>query len=65
MKSDVNKLYLECKWQNLTEGMQIYGDRTSLDFNPASGLLLSRKLTSQNVSIALCTFLFAPTVVFP
>lgn len=33
MKSDVNKLNLECKWQDLTEGMQIYGEATSLEFN--------------------------------
>ncbi|MGN0522275.1 MAG: 4Fe-4S binding protein [Eubacterium sp.] len=33
MKSDVNKLHLECKWQDLTEGMQIYGEMTSKDFN--------------------------------
>ena len=33
MKSDVNKLNLKCKWQDLTEGMQIYGEMTSLEFN--------------------------------
>lgn len=33
MKSDVNKLGLDCKWQDLTEGMQIYGPATSLEFN--------------------------------
>ena len=33
MKSDVNKLGLECKWQDLTEGMQIYGESTSLAFH--------------------------------
>ena len=33
MKSDLNKLNLECKWQDLTEGMQIYGSMTSEEFN--------------------------------
>ena len=33
MKSDVKKLGLDCKWQDLTEGMQIYGPETSLAFN--------------------------------
>lgn len=33
MKSDVNKLHLDCKWQDLTEGMQIFGESTSLEFN--------------------------------
>ncbi len=33
MKSDVNKLGLDCKWTDLTEGMQIYGEMTSKDFN--------------------------------
>ncbi|MCM1115216.1 MAG: 4Fe-4S binding protein [Clostridium sp.] len=33
MKSDVNKLHLECSWQDLTEGMQIYGEMTSKAFN--------------------------------
>ncbi len=33
MKSDVNKLNLNCKWQDLTEGMQIYGEMTSKEFN--------------------------------
>lgn len=33
MKSDVNKLNLECNWQDLTQGMQIYGEMTSQEFN--------------------------------
>lgn len=33
MKSDLNKLNLDCSWQDLTEGMQIYGEATSLEFN--------------------------------
>ena len=33
MKSDVNKLHLECSWKDLTEGLQIYGEATSVDFN--------------------------------
>ncbi len=33
MKSDVNKLHLNCSWKDLTEGMQIYGETTSLEFN--------------------------------
>lgn len=33
MKSDLNKLHLDCSWQDLTEGMQIYGEATSLEFN--------------------------------
>ena len=33
MKSDVNKLGLDCKWQDLTEGMQIYGEATSVEFH--------------------------------
>lgn len=33
MKSDVNKLGLDCKWQDLTEGMQIYGSETSVHFH--------------------------------
>ena len=33
MKSDTKKLHLECKWQELTQGMQIYGEKTSEDFN--------------------------------
>lgn len=33
MKSDLNKLHLDCSWQDLTEGMQIYGSGTSLEFN--------------------------------
>ena len=33
MKSGVNKLHLECTWQELTEGMQIYGEATSEAFN--------------------------------
>ncbi len=33
MKSDVNKLHLGCTWQELTEGMQIYGSKTSEEFN--------------------------------
>ena len=32
MKSDLNKLHLDCNWQDLTEGMQIYGDSTSVEF---------------------------------
>ena len=33
MKSDINKLHLDCNWQDLTEGMQIYGEETSKEFN--------------------------------
>lgn len=33
MKSDLNKLHLECSWKDLTEGMQIYGEKTSEAFN--------------------------------
>jgi pyruvate ferredoxin oxidoreductase delta subunit len=33
MKSDLSNLGLECKWTDLTEGMQIYGSSTSVDFN--------------------------------
>lgn len=32
MKSDLSKLGLDCKWTDLTEGMQIYGSSTSVDF---------------------------------
>lgn len=32
MKSDLSKLGLDCKWSDLTEGMQIYGSATSVDF---------------------------------
>lgn len=32
-KTDVNKLPLDCTWQELTEGMQVYGPATSLEFN--------------------------------
>lgn len=47
MKSDVNKLHLDCTWQELTEGMQIYGEkplRLSIQVNgPQSSLKLTRK----------------------
>lgn len=33
MKSDLTKLGLKCSWQDLTEGMQIYGEKTSKEFN--------------------------------
>ncbi|MGN0532868.1 MAG: 4Fe-4S binding protein [Eubacterium sp.] len=33
MKSNLEKLHLDCSWQDLTEGMQIYGEKTSEDFN--------------------------------
>lgn len=33
MKSDVKKLGPDCGWQDLTEGMQIYGEMTSREFN--------------------------------
>lgn len=33
MKTDVNKLHLDCSWKDLTEGMQVYGEATSLEFN--------------------------------
>ncbi len=33
MKSDLSNLGLDCKWTDLTEGMQIYGSSTSVDFN--------------------------------
>lgn len=32
MKSDLTKLGLDCKWSDLTEGMQIYGSSTSVEF---------------------------------
>ncbi|MBR3737318.1 MAG: 4Fe-4S binding protein [Eubacterium sp.] len=32
MKSDLSKLSLDCSWQDLTEGMQIYGSGTSAEF---------------------------------
>ena len=32
MKSDLSKLSLDCSWQDLTEGMQIYGSGTSTEF---------------------------------
>lgn len=32
MKSDLTKLGLDCKWTDLTEGMQIYGESTSVEF---------------------------------
>ncbi len=33
MKSDVNKLGLNCTWHDVTEGMQIYGEMTSKEFS--------------------------------
>ncbi len=33
MASDLSKLGLDCKWQDVTEGMQIYGEATSKDFS--------------------------------
>ena len=33
MKSNLEKLHLDCSWQDLTEGMQIYGEKTSEEFN--------------------------------
>lgn len=33
MSSDLTKLGLDCKWSDLTEGMQIYGEKTSEEFN--------------------------------
>lgn len=33
MSTDIEKLGLDCKWQELTEGMQIYGSKTSEAFN--------------------------------
>lgn len=33
MATDINKLHLDCSWQDLTEGMQIYGSKTSEAFN--------------------------------
>jgi pyruvate ferredoxin oxidoreductase delta subunit len=32
MKSDLTKLGLDCSWQDLTLGMQIYGEMTSKEF---------------------------------
>lgn len=32
MKTDISKLTEDCTWQELTEGMQIYGAATALDF---------------------------------
>lgn len=33
MSTDISKLGLDCKWSELTEGMQIYGSMTSKEFN--------------------------------
>jgi pyruvate ferredoxin oxidoreductase delta subunit len=33
MRSDVNKLGVDCKWDELTLGMQIYGPATATHFN--------------------------------
>lgn len=33
MKSDLSKLGLDCKWSDLTEGMQVYGESTSVEFH--------------------------------
>lgn len=33
MKSDLTKLGLDCSWTDLTEGMQIFGSSTSVEFN--------------------------------
>ena len=32
MKTDLTKVGLDCKWSDLTEGMQIYGEMTSVEF---------------------------------
>ena len=32
MKSDLKKVGLHCSWEDLTEGMQIYGEMTSKEF---------------------------------
>lgn len=32
MKSDLKKVGLHCSWEDLTEGMQIYGEITSKEF---------------------------------
>lgn len=32
MKTDLTKVGLDCKWQDLTEGMQVYGSATSVEF---------------------------------
>ncbi len=32
MKSDLSKLGLKCSWQDLTDGMQIHGESTSVEF---------------------------------
>lgn len=32
MKTDISKVGLKCKWSDLTEGMQVYGSATSVEF---------------------------------
>jgi pyruvate ferredoxin oxidoreductase delta subunit len=52
MKSDLTKLGLDCKWSDLTEGMQIYGSATSVEFK--TGEWTSVKPTLDNEKCIHC-----------
>ena len=65
MKSDLNKLNLECKWQDLTEW---YADIRLYDLSKnliqVNGPQLSRNFTRICVFIVFCAFLFARTALY-
>lgn len=65
MKSDVNKLGQDCKWQDLTEGMQIYGEMTALDFNTGEWATVKPELDEEKCIHCLICVPVCPDSVIP
>ncbi|MGN0525568.1 4Fe-4S dicluster domain-containing protein [Eubacterium sp.] len=55
MKSDLKKLGLKCSWEDLTEGMQIYGSMTSKEFKTGEWATVKPTLDSEKcINCLLC-----------
>ena len=55
MKSDLTKLGLDCKWTDLTEGMQIYGSSTSVEFKTGEWASVKPELDNEKcIHCLLC-----------
>lgn len=55
MKTDLNKLGLDCSWEDLTEGMQIYGSMTSVEFKTGEWATIKPMLDQEKcINCLLC-----------
>ena len=64
MATDISKLGLKAKWQDLTEGMIVAGAGTSAEFRPGNGAVSNRYLLKKTVNNVCSAFRFVRTAAF-